>query len=196
MTTRMPSARSAVSAPTALSLIGSATATSPARGHRSATSTRSPLPAQRFGAIRQIPGERYRAPRRAPDCRPRRARPSTVPVTPLPVSRWKSATVPSARPRASAPVRSRAASGCSLPRSSVAARRRRSSSAMPPRGTTPTRRGLPSVNVPVLSTTSVSTFSMSSSAWAFSTRIPARAPRPVPTMIDIGVARPSAQGRR
>ena len=55
--------------------------------------------------------------------------------------------------------------------------------------------GLPSVSVPVLSMTSVSTFSMRSSASAFFTRTPACAPRPTPTMIDIGVARPSAQGQ-
>ncbi len=54
--------------------------------------------------------------------------------------------------------------------------------------------GFPSVRVPVLSTTSVSTFSSVSSASAFLTRTPAVAPRPVPTMMDIGVARPSAQG--
>ena len=53
----------------------------------------------------------------------------------------------------------------------------------------------PSVSVPVLSTTSVSTFSISSSASAFLTSTPACAPRPVPTMIDIGVARPSAHGQ-
>ena len=55
--------------------------------------------------------------------------------------------------------------------------------------------GLPSVRVPVLSTTRVSTFSMRSSASAFLIKMPARAPRPTPTMIDIGVARPSAQGQ-
>ena len=55
--------------------------------------------------------------------------------------------------------------------------------------------GLPSVRVPVLSMTRVSTFSIRSSASAFLTRTPARAPRPTPTMIDIGVAKPSAQGQ-
>ena len=60
--------------------------------------------------------------------------------------------------------------------------------------TTETRRGLPSVSVPVLSTTSVSTFSSVSSASAFLISTPARAPRPVATMMDIGVARPSAHG--
>ena len=55
--------------------------------------------------------------------------------------------------------------------------------------------GLPSVNVPVLSSTSVSTLSMRSSASAFLISTPSCAPRPTPTMIDIGVARPSAQGQ-
>src|SRR5690606_40667941 len=41
----------------------------------------------------------------------------------------------------------------------------------------------------------LSIFSVTSSASAFLTSTPALAPRPVPTMIDIGVARPSAHGR-
>ena len=53
---------------------------------------------------------------------------------------------------------------------------------------------LPSVSVPVLSTTSVSTFSSVSSASAFLISTPTCAPRPVATMMDIGVASPSAQG--
>ena len=55
--------------------------------------------------------------------------------------------------------------------------------------------GLPSVRVPVLSTTSVVTFSNRSSASAFFTRTPSCAPRPTPTMMDIGVARPRAHGQ-
>ena len=50
------------------------------------------------------------------------------------------------------------------------------------------------MRVPVLSTTSVSTFSITSSASAFLINTPAAAPRPTPTIIDIGVARPSAHG--
>ena len=68
-------------------------------------------------------------------------------------------------------------------------------SSKPCAGTIATTFGLPSVSVPVLSTTSVSTFSMRSSASAFLISTPACAPRPTPTMIDIGVARPSAQGQ-
>ena len=58
------------------------------------------------------------------------------------------------------------------------------------------RCGFPSVSVPVLSKTSVSTRSRTSRASAFLTSTPAAAPRPVPTMIDIGVASPGRTGRR
>ena len=51
------------------------------------------------------------------------------------------------------------------------------------------------MRVPVLSTTSVSTFSMRSSASASRISTPCWAPRPTPTMMDIGVASPSAQGQ-
>jgi hypothetical protein len=54
---------------------------------------------------------------------------------------------------------------------------------------------LPSVSVPVLSTTTVSTFSMTSSASALLIKTPAWAPRPVATMMETGVARPSAHGQ-
>jgi hypothetical protein len=55
--------------------------------------------------------------------------------------------------------------------------------------------GFPSVRVPVLSTTSVSTLRRSSMASAFRKRTPVVAPRPIATMIDIGVARPRAHGQ-
>ena len=87
------------------------------------------------------------------------------------------------------------ARGCSLARSTLAASRKISFSSNPAAATIATTFGLPSVSVPVLSTTSVSTFSMRSSASAFLISTPACAPRPTPTMIDIGVARPSAQGQ-
>src|SRR5262249_12662022 len=62
-------------------------------------------------------------------------------------------------------------------------------------GTIVATAGLPSVSVPVLSTTSVSTFSITSSTSAFLIRTPAVAPRPTPTMMDIGVAKPNAHGQ-
>jgi hypothetical protein len=49
--------------------------------------------------------------------------------------------------------------------------------------------------VPVLSSTTVSSLCAVSSASAERIRIPARAPLPVPTWIDSGVARPSAHGQ-
>ena len=54
--------------------------------------------------------------------------------------------------------------------------------------------GLPAVMVPVLSNTMVSSLWAISSASAERMRMPAWAPLPVPTMIDSGVARPSAHG--
>ncbi len=87
------------------------------------------------------------------------------------------------------------ASGCSLMRSTLAARRSTSSASKPGAGTIAVTLGLPSVSVPVLSITSVSTRSMRSSATAFLISTPISAPRPMPTMIDMGVARPSAQGQ-
>ena len=56
-------------------------------------------------------------------------------------------------------------------------------------------RGLPSVSVPVLSRTTALTEPSRSSASALRNRTPFSAPLPVPTMIEVGVARPSAQGQ-
>ncbi len=55
--------------------------------------------------------------------------------------------------------------------------------------------GSPLVRVPVLSITTVSIRAEVSSAMAFLNRMPRWAPRPVPTMIAVGVARPSASGQ-
>ena len=65
---------------------------------------------------------------------------------------------------------------------------------MPPRGSTVDSRGLPSVSVPVLSTTSVVDLLEHLERLGVPESTPSSAPRPVPTMIDIGVARPSAHG--
>jgi hypothetical protein len=120
--------------------------------------------------------------------------PSTRPTTPLPVTDRKSSAATGLMPRASAPSTIAAASGCSLPTSTLAARRSTAPSDTSAAGMTARRRGRPSVRVPVLSTTRVSTFSRISSASAFRISTPASAPRPVPIMIDIGVASPSAHG--
>ena len=120
-------------------------------------------------------------------------RPSTMPSAPLPAGGSKPRPSRAQIPRAAAVRTTARASGCSLAA-------RRSLQAATPVCVEARRRndavtcGLPSVSVPVLSTTSVSTFSMRSSASAFLISTPACAPRPTPTMIDIGVARPSAHG--
>ena len=67
--------------------------------------------------------------------------------------------------------------------------------AEPGAATARSKAGLPSVSVPVLSTISVSTLRRFSIAAASRNSTPCVAPRPVATMIDIGVARPSAQGQ-
>ena len=54
--------------------------------------------------------------------------------------------------------------------------------------------GFPSVIVPVLSNITVSTLCASSKASPLFISIPFSAPLPVPTIIAVGVASPSAQG--
>ena len=122
--------------------------------------------------------------------------PSTLPVAPLPVGESNSSTLLRSRLRSFAArtigVGERMLAGAldagGKPQD-LASRRN------PPAATIATTFGLPSVSVPVLSTTSVSIFSIRSSASAFLISTPACAPRPTPTMIDIGVASPSAQGQ-
>ena len=60
---------------------------------------------------------------------------------------------------------------------------------------TATTRILPSVSVPVLSKATQSTLWAISSAAAVRIIMPSSAPLPVPTMMAVGVARPSAQGQ-
>jgi len=100
-----------------------------------------------------------------------------------------------ARPRSRAPATIAAASGCSLSDSAAATSASSSSSPQRPAGLTSVRTGRPAVIVPVLSSTTVSSLLAVSSASADRTRIPARAPWPVPAWMDSGVARPSAHGQ-
>ena len=195
MTTRIPSACSARMASGVLSLIGSATPSSPTGMPLAATNTMV-WPSPRRASARSASG---------PSATPRSfmsarfpsatARPSTVPRTPFPVTPSNPETLARATPRTSLPCTIAAASGCSLPRSSVAARRSSVPSSNPAAGSTVTSLGLPSVSVPVLSTTSVSTLRITSIASAFRKSTPMVAPFPVATMIDIGVASPSAHGQ-
>src|SRR5262249_1666775 len=88
-----------------------------------------------------------------------------------------------------------AARGCSLSASAPATNASRLSPLQRLAGRTSMRVGLPAVTVPVLSSTMVSNLQAVSRASADRIRIPARAPLPVPTWIDSGVARPSAHGQ-
>jgi hypothetical protein len=87
-----------------------------------------------------------------------------------------------------------AARGCSLPWSKLAARRSTSSLSKPVAATAFSKIGRPSVSVPVLSTMRVSTLRKVSMAVASRNNTPCVAPRPIATMMDMGVARPSAHG--
>ena len=116
-------------------------------------------------------------------------------LTPLPVTAEKSLTGLSVTFISSARSITARASGCSEPCSSDAAICMNSGSPRVSAGTMSVTCGLPSVNVPVLSTITVLIFSACSSAAAFLTSTPACAPRPVPTMMAVGVASPNAHGQ-
>ena len=129
------------------------------------------------------------------DCRARPRCPSMRPVTPLPVTdsnpRPSRASAALVRRRARSPPRADARCPPRALRPGAAPRLARS----PARCRQPISAGLPSVSVPVLSTTSVSTAASARAPRRCLTSTPACAPRPVATMMDIGVARPSAQGQ-
>ena len=122
-------------------------------------------------------------------------RPPTSPSTPSPGRYPNRAAASGSIPRPRAPARMAAASGCSLPRSRPAARRSSSSSDVPAPDSIRASTGFPTVRVPVLSMSSRSTLPKVSSASALRTRMPAPAPRAVPTMMAMGVASPSAHGQ-
>ena len=109
---------------------------------------------------------------------PRRARPARRPGPSRPRRRrWR--TQAGARSCARGPAATRSSSSSETP----GARR------------TSVTRGAPAVTVPVLSSTTASTLQAVSSASADLMRIPLAAPRPVPTMMAVGVARPRAHGQ-
>ena len=196
MTTRMPVARSARSASGVEALIGSATPSRPGRlaVHRDEHHGL-PLAPQRLGLRRRDrPGSTPSVSRSSAFPSATR-RPSDPARHALPRDRLEVRRLARARARARARRRRwrRRADARSPARGSPPGAAARASSCGR-RATTAASRGLPSVSVPVLSTTSVSTFSSISSASAFLMSTPAVAPRPVPTMIDIGVASPSAHG--
>ena len=119
----------------------------------------------------------------------------TWPRTPIPEPDSKLSGVSRGRPRSCAAFTIASASGCSLPWSRLAAKRNTSDSSKPDAATTRSNTGRPSVNVPVLSMISVSILRRFSMAAASRNNTPWVAPWPVATMIDIGVAKPSAQGQ-
>ena len=195
ITTRTPAACSARIASCEVGLIGSETASSPiALPSRVAKTTVRPWARSASARTDSSPsGIDNSAIRRSlPSAA---APPPTVPVTPLPMSERKPVAAAQSIPRCEAAARMAEASGCSLPFSRAVASCRSSSSPTPTDGASSVSFGLPSVSVPVLSTTRVSTLASAWSASALRISTPARAPRPIPTMIDIGVARPSAQGQ-
>ena len=135
---------------------------------------------------------------RSKSCLPiRTCLPSTVPWTPPPVTESKLKTSESTSSFSFAASTIERANGCSLLDSTAATMARNSLSFRPISGLTcnSVSFGRPSVSVPVLSTINVSTFSMASKTSAFLIRTPSLAPRPTPTIIDIGVANPKAQGQ-
>src|SRR5215208_174540 len=121
--------------------------------------------------------------------------PQTVARTPCPVRASKVSGSGTSRPRSIAPATIASPRGCSLRRSAATATTRSSSPERPSKGITSVRRGSPRVSVPVLSSTTVVSLWASSRASPPLTRIPPSAPLPVPTMIEVGVASPIAQGQ-
>ena len=116
MTMRMPSSRSASSAPASPALIGSAMAMTPAGCRRPRRKmTVAPSLAQSLRLAARVAAARPRCPREVLCCRCATRRPSTVPVTPLPVTEVEVRRAPQERvPRSLAAATIAAASGCSL----------------------------------------------------------------------------------
>ena len=126
-------------------------------------------------------------------------RPPTVPSTPRPgTARTCSGSI-NATALFFAAANTARANRCSLPLCKLAARASTCvSSSSPPRPGASIRAvicGCPTVRVPVLSNTTVSTRCATSSASASLIKMPCLAATPVPAMMAVGVASPSAQGQ-
>ncbi len=121
--------------------------------------------------------------------------PSTTPWTPRPGRFSKFSTGGRVPRRSAAAVATAVAMGCSEACSRAPARRRASSSVVPWAAWTASRVIRPVVTVPVLSRTTVSTRRVFSRTSGPLMRMPSWAPRPVPTIRAVGVARPSAHGQ-
>ena len=125
---------------------------------------------------------------------PNRGLPMYFAVRPLPLTAEKSATSEAETPRSSPSATIALASGCSLFRSSEKAFSMSSASVTPSAGTISVTFGSPVVMVPVLSSATIFVLPADSSASPVLKSMPFLAPRPLPTIIATGVARPSAQG--
>ena len=195
ITTSMPRAWRAATAAGAPSLRVSATATTPAGCPSTATSIAVlPSAASRSWAASRTAASTPNASssRRLPTST---GRPSTRAITPWPVTDSNPSTSGTASPRSVAPATIAAASGCSEARSTPATAARRRSSPPSVTGMTSVRAGTPRVRVPVLSRMIVCNLWAVSKASAERIRMPCAAPLPVPTVIDMGVASPRAQGQ-
>ncbi len=128
---------------------------------------------------------------------PSSARPSGASAsTPCPGTVTNEPTGGNARPRSLARRTIASPIGCSEPCSTAAARASTSSSVTSrPTTTTSVTLGRPTVSVPVLSNTTVSTLRRRSSAAALRISTPCSAPRPLATMMAVGVASPMAHGQ-
>ena len=110
----------------------------------------------------------------------------------MPGSLTKSVTGETARPRPRAAATIAVATGCSEADSTAAARASTVPASAPSMSATLIA---PEVTVPVLSSTTVSIPRTVSSTCGSLISTPSCAPRPVPTRIAVGVARPSAHGQ-
>ena len=117
--------------------------------------------------------------------------PSTVARTPRP-GRFSN---PVAGSRSVAAATMASASGCSERASTEAARHSTTCPSAPGAGVKDTSSIRPSVTVPVLSRTTWATWRVASRTSPPLMITPRLAPRPVPTMIAVGVARPRAHGQ-
>ena len=120
---------------------------------------------------------------------------ATRPETPRPSWLRKPSTAGRSPAFSRAPAAIARAMGCSEASSTAPARRSTCASSSPSATVVETSACLPVVTVPVLSSTIVSTLRVDSSTSGPLMRMPSWAPRPVPTISAIGVARPSAHGQ-
>jgi hypothetical protein len=177
-----------------MALIGSATATMPAPcRRRRRTSPSCPRSARigLFGSRVRIDAFGLPSSRRIAE-RDRLA--ADLALHALAGQRLEPVAEPGLTPRSSAPATMASASGCSEPAPARRCQASRSSSLRPAERTRRSKLRPALGQRAGLVDDEVSTFAMRSSASASLISTPACAPRPVAVMIDIGVARPSAQG--